>query len=290
MSIKNYTPDEKHSDLCRGCDFYNPEGMQESCSLFATGNTPVGRKEMEKYFIFVSRGFVQCSVSLDDGRQGILALYLHGDLLNSPCHILGQAVQMKGTGNASVVCVNKDTLNKILKRSGEALDTLESIYQMQSANHLMLRVINGPLTALEKVCAFLLFVVLRQGSSHKNLSQIDFEFDRETVGSLLGLSPETVSRCLTDLRQRNIVERPLRQRFVVRDILALCSLTPISDIYCSCEDDEKMSVASQKFDIRLQNLFQSLKSQVPENCPFDPGLNNDQHSDPVDGRFNNIAH
>ena len=71
----------------------------------------------------------------------------------------------------------------------------------------------GRMTAIERLAAFLLAIARRRGGGKR--SEIDLFMTRTDIADYLGLTTETVSRCMTRLRQEGIIRQANPARVVM---------------------------------------------------------------------------
>ena len=83
-----------------------------------------------------------------------------------------------------------------------------------ASEHLMLL---GRQTAVERVASFLLGIAERQGETE----QVTLPMSRQDIADYLGLTIETVSRTLTQLQERGIVEVSTSRKIALRQPAAL---------------------------------------------------------------------
>ena len=73
----------------------------------------------------------------------------------------------------------------------------------------------GRKSAIEKVASFLSVLMDRVGNESDGTLTFDLPMSRSDIADFLGLTIETVSRTLTALRKRGVIELPSAHKVVV---------------------------------------------------------------------------
>jgi CRP/FNR family nitrogen fixation transcriptional regulator len=172
------------------------------------------------YVYKVVSGVVRTSKLLSDGRRQIDAFHLAGD-------IFGIETGNEHRSGAEAV---GDTVVIAYRRCGlESLATTDSQFAQQliwammrslerAQVHILLL---GRKTALEKIAGFLLDLAERASGGD---GIVDLPMSRADIADHLGLTIETVSRCLMQLEKDAVIRLPARRRIVLSDKAALCRL------------------------------------------------------------------
>lgn len=177
--------------------------------IFVEGDRPA-------FFYKVVTGAVRTYKLLSDGRRQIDAFHLPGDIFGietSEEH----RFTAEALGDATIILYHHCNLGLLALNGGEfsrqiVTAMMRSLEQAQ--NHMLLL---GRKNALEKVATFLLFMAKRIS----NDDQVDLPMSRLDIADHLGLTIETVSRSLTQLERRGIIDLPAHRSIVLRDKKAL---------------------------------------------------------------------
>ncbi|GAB5486607.1 MAG: Crp/Fnr family transcriptional regulator FnrL [Parasphingorhabdus sp.] len=176
-------------------------------------------------------GVLKLTNSLDDGREQIVGLAFPADFIGRPFQD-----QVKHTVTALTdthICSfsrsgfeqfahdHPNLEHKVLERTLDELD--------QARDWMLLL---GRKTAAEKLATFLINMSERTsntGCATQFLPQDSFKlpFGRQQIADILGLTIETVSRQLTDLSRKAVVELPGKRDVVIKDrgtLMALANL------------------------------------------------------------------
>lgn len=165
-------------------------------------------------------GAVCCFRVLADGRRQVISFAYPGDVIGLE-HSDWYQYSCEATCPSEIRLIAKDNLfreanmnpdigRRMLERSGDQT--------MRMLDHFVLL---GRKSALEKVASFLLALTRRHADEDALTARITLPMTRADIADYLGITNETVSRCLTKLRLRGIIEIPMPQTILVRDIDAL---------------------------------------------------------------------
>lgn len=151
----------------------------------------------------VKSGVLRLTRLLEDGRRQVIAFGYPGDVVGFPsdgkhhtdCDVLVSARlqphrrSMLESGEGDAV-LHRELLQAALRE----------ISAMQ--DHFMML---GRKSAVEKVSSFLCVLAERVGEDHEGIRQVKLPMCRGDIADFLGLTTETVSRTLTQLRKSKII-------------------------------------------------------------------------------------
>ncbi|MCO5130484.1 MAG: helix-turn-helix domain-containing protein [Xanthobacteraceae bacterium] len=187
-------------------------GLVTTEFLYGKEEEIYGEDEPAEFVYQIVRGAVRTYKLLSDGRRQIGAFHLPGDVFGletTPNHRL--------TAEAIV-----DTTVRLVKRSSlehAAATDVEVAHRLWSMtagdlqraeNHMLLL---GRKTALERVAAFLLEMDHRLSVA----AMMALPMCRRDIGDYLGLTLETVSRALSELHERGILDFSGARQIVLRN-------------------------------------------------------------------------
>lgn len=171
-----------------------------------------GEDEPAEFVYQVVRGAVRSYKLLSDGRRQIGAFHLPGDVFG-----LEASSNHRLTAEAII-----DTTVRLVKRSSlehvAAIDVevTRRLWNMTAGdlqhaeNHMLLL---GRKTAMERVAAFLLEMDRRLSAA----AMMALPMCRRDIGDYLGLTLETVSRALSELHNRGILDFSGARQIVLRN-------------------------------------------------------------------------
>jgi len=87
----------------------------------------------------------------------------------------------------------------------------------------------GRKSALEKLASFLHVLLRRHERRGAAGDQLFLPMSRSDIGDHLGLTTESVSRCITQLRKMGVIRLPSAQKVAISDRAALVRLTGCGD-------------------------------------------------------------
>lgn len=175
------------------------------------------------HFVYrIVSGVVRLTRLLKDGRRQVIAFGFPGDVVGlpadgrhttecdaiSPCEVLAHRC-------ANLMQPERDPdLHCFLMQA--ALDDIRLLQE----HFLML----GRRLALEKTAAFLALLLDRIGEPLGAYTLVRLPMNRSDIADYLGLTPETVSRAVTELRARKVVALDDANTVIVLDAAALLEL------------------------------------------------------------------
>ncbi|MDJ0637749.1 MAG: helix-turn-helix domain-containing protein [Paracoccaceae bacterium] len=167
----------------------------------------------------IESGVVRLTRVLEDGRRQVIAFGYPGDIIGFPAN---------GLHHTDCDALTESRLIPIARR---ALDdsrvdpelhaalmeaALQEISAMQ--DHFMML---GRKSAAEKVASFLKVLLERIGDAGKTPPVVDLPMSRSDIADFLGLTTETVCRCVTALRKAGIIRLVGVNRVEILDPTAL---------------------------------------------------------------------
>jgi len=182
---------------------------------------PIFFEEDENNYVFnITDGVVQLSRLLPDGRRQITGFLFPGDFLGLSKE--GGYANTAEAVTATKLCRFPRTH---LLKMFEELPKLEAQLLNQRSNelveaqeHIMLL---GRKSASERVATLLLMFAKKASGSANPATELHLPVTREAMADYLGMRLETVSRVLSDLRKRGLIDLPSphRIRFLQWDSL-----------------------------------------------------------------------
>lgn len=165
----------------------------------ARGDEIISQGAEARYCFHVTEGCVRTVRLLEDGRRHVIEFLLPGDIL--AWEALGDTHEFAAEA-VTPVTLRRVPLALIEARADEDRAFAQRLrrYQAEQVKAARSRlVVLGRLTAAERIASFLLEMNSRLGGAISRA--IDLPMCRTDMADYLGLTIETVSRCLTDLRR-----------------------------------------------------------------------------------------
>jgi CRP/FNR family nitrogen fixation transcriptional regulator len=168
---------------------------------YKKGTEVFGESEPAEYVYQVKTGAVRSYKLLSDGRRQIGAFHLVGDIFgleNGTVHrFTAEAVV-----DTTVRLIKRESLQMAAERDAVVVNNLLSMISTSlehAENHMLLL---GRKTALEKVVAFLVEMDKRLSDA----GVIALPMTRLDIADYLGITLETVSRALSELRKAGVLD------------------------------------------------------------------------------------
>ena len=178
-----------------------------------------GEGEPAVFVYKVVSGAVRSFRILSDGRRQIDRFHLPGDIFGiedgEEHRFSAEAI-----ADSRIAFVKRTSLEAAVSRDNTAARLLWSLAcrDLERARDHMLLL--GRKSATERVATFL----LEMSASGRGAATIDLPMCRNDIADYLGLTIETVSRTLTQLERRGVIELPSSRHVELRDRAALDGL------------------------------------------------------------------
>jgi len=157
-----------------------------------------------------------------NGARQMTALFTPGayfGLANSGAHPYSADTICDST----LIRYRRDDLKNWMTARAERTEWLLQAVDRETAAVGLRSMIVGCRTPLERFATFLLMLMEKQPGTAVS-GEIQLHLTREEIGDYLGLCMETVSRCVSRLRDRKVIDVPVPHRLVVLDRQALQAL------------------------------------------------------------------
>jgi CRP/FNR family transcriptional regulator len=190
------------------------------------GSELIGDAEKIESYSNILSGVVKLTKTLGDGRQQIVGLQFAPDFLGRPFKV-ESAINAEAATELSLCSFPRAAIERMMKDSPHLEHRLltQTLRELDEARDWMVTL--GRKTALEKVASFLLLIArhIDPTADPKQKSvTFDLPLTRADIADFLGLTIETVSRNLTKLRTRRIIELPRVHSLIIVDIDCLEAL------------------------------------------------------------------
>ena len=192
-----------------------PKGNEGYSRSLSVGQHLFYETDPANFVYRVRSGVLRLTRIQKDGRRQIIAFGFPGDIIGLPCD--GRhTTECDAITPAEVVARRYDSEGRPGHESGlrsllmaSALDEI----RMLQEHFLML----GLRLASEKVAAFLSLLLSKIGEPIGEYHLIRLPMNRSDIADYLGLTPETVSRSMTQLRSDNVIALDDANTIIVRD-------------------------------------------------------------------------
>jgi len=161
----------------------------------------------------IESGMVRLYRILHDGRRQIISLRFAGDILGFEAAAERQCSAEAITPVRMRSLDENNTYRRVRDDPAIAPQLLSLLSQELESARDQIAVLNRR-SAIEKLAAFILELHRRQGEC----GSVEIPMSRNDIADFLGLTIETVSRNLTKLRTRRIIELPQVHSLIIVDI------------------------------------------------------------------------
>jgi CRP-like cAMP-binding protein len=167
----------------------------------------------------VKTGILRLTRVLANGRRQVISFALPGDVIGFPngknhhtdCDVLESCeVTIHPRAALDAGARDPETQQRLLKAALREISAMQDHFMMLARK-----------SALEKVASFLMVLADRIGTPHGNHISIDLAMKRADIADFLGLTIETVSRTITQLRASAIIALHSAQTVIILDPAAL---------------------------------------------------------------------
>lgn len=182
---------------------------------FARNMEIYGENERVEYLYRVLKGSVRTFKVLRDGRRQIAAFYLPGDVFGFEAGDR-HALSAEAIVDCQLLVLRRAAVAALAARDSSVAGQLwaMTVAELHRAQDQVMLVVKS---AQERVAGFLLEMSRRSHDS----GHITLPMSRQDIADYLGLTIETVSRALTQLKDAKAIALPTSRHIVLRDREAL---------------------------------------------------------------------
>lgn len=156
---------------------------------------------------FVKTGALKSVMMLADGREQITGFHLAGDSLGIDAIGAGshpsEGVALE---DAWVCAIPYQSLNQLSRRAEPVQGYVQRLLSLELVRDQSVMMMLGRMQAGERVASFLLNLAQRYKARGLSAREFTLPMMREDIGNYLGLTLETVSRCLSRFKKAGLIE------------------------------------------------------------------------------------
>ena len=167
----------------------------------------------------ILEGVVCCYRVLPDGRRRVLSFNYPGDIIGIG-HETRYGFSCEAIVETRLECISGGILEQPAGAHPRIVHKLLKAAAIELASMHDHFVMVGRKTATEKMSAFLLALARRQDTTAGDVT-IDLPMKRTDIADFLGITFETVSRQITELRKRGVIDLPRTNTVHVHSVLRL---------------------------------------------------------------------
>lgn len=168
-------------------------------------------------------GVAKLSKLMSDGRQQIVALQFAPDLVGRMFSGEG-SVSVEAATDVRLCSFPRSVIEELMSESPEMEHRLhlQKLKELDEARDWMLTL--GRKSAVEKVASFL-YLIASHGDPERQVADgpmtIDLPMKRSDIADFLGLTIETISRQMTNLRKRGLIDIRDRRTVIIDNLSRL---------------------------------------------------------------------
>lgn len=211
----------RHSGICRVLDVRQLSALARHTrsTRHEAGSELFGDETDITSYANVVSGVIKLMKVLEDGRQQVVGLKFANDFIGR-VHATSNALSAEATSEVELCQVPRAILEAMLdeNRLLERRLMLEALRELDEAREWMVTL--GRKSAAERVASFLYLIALHVNpdlAAGAAPVEYDLPLTRSDMADFLGLSIETVSRQLTELRRLAIIEIHNKRHVLIPD-------------------------------------------------------------------------
>ncbi len=182
--------------------------------------------QSQTHYSNILSGVVKLTKLMPDGRQQIVGLQFAPDFMGRPFSE-STDTDIDAATPVRLCSFPKRVLEDLIKESSDLEHRLhqQTLEELNEAREWLLTI--GRKTAIEKVASFLLLIATHSDPELETTEgpvSVDLPLKRSDIADYLGLTTETVSRQMTNLRKRGIIDINRRRTILIPDLEKLRSI------------------------------------------------------------------
>lgn len=212
----------RHGGVCGALEGRDIEKLNRISHrrTFSAGQIILAEGAHAEFFAAIIGGVVKLTKTLADGRQHIVGLLFPGDFLGRAFRAENKYYAEAAT-DVELCCFPRVGFEKLLAECPAVENCLFqlTLNELDACQEWMLLL--GRKSAEERVASFLLMIARRATPPANEVAQFQLPLARSDIADCLGLTIETVSRQITRLKSRNIIELVSNREILVPNMALL---------------------------------------------------------------------
>ena len=213
----------RHQAICARCE---PDELRELEQIkyyrsFHAGQPVIWSGDKMDFVASVVTGVATLAQTMADGRRQMVGLLLPSDFMGRPGRACA-SYDVTAATDLVMCCFRRKPFEDLLQSTPHvAMRLLEmTLDELDAAREWLLLL--GRKTALEKI-ASLLVIIARRDAAHATGGALVFDLPltREQMADYLGLTLETVSRKISELRTKGLITLQGTRRVTILDLARL---------------------------------------------------------------------
>jgi CRP/FNR family transcriptional regulator len=196
--------------------------------------------ELDSFYLIRS-GVLALHAIMRGKRRLLLGILYPGDVFQtSSAPPVGDVALMAATASDVLYLVSK-SFEQFALAKPEIARSLNRRLAQQQARLAMHILALGALSGEERVAGLLIELALRLGTPVPGGTAFDVPLSRTDMADYLALNPDTLSRCMSRLGAKGVLERAGRSRMVIRSWRALGRECPIAEPLRALHGTERLN-------------------------------------------------
>jgi CRP-like cAMP-binding protein len=205
---------------------------------------PPAFNEVDSFYLIRS-GVLAMHAIVRGKRRLLLGILYPGDVFQTSFAPPLRQIALMAATASDVLRLGSRSFEQLALAKPEMARTLHRRLAQQHARLAMHIFTLGALSGEERVSALLIELALRLGTPVPGGTTFDAPLSRTDMADYLALNPDTLSRHMSRLGAKGVLERAGRSRIVVRNWCALLHECPIAESLRALHGSEGLEVAQR---------------------------------------------
>lgn len=207
---------------------------QQPLETFGRGQTVFRDGDPATHVFKIVAGIVRVAKILGDGSRVITGFFYPGEIfgLAPDEHYLGDA---EAVGDVKLRRLNRKRFQQVVDNSEQLRPQFVNWLYREMASAHARTVLLARKNAEERICDLLLALAQRAGDDSGPATEFEIPISRVDMADYLGLTIETVSRTMTNLIKRGVIQAIARYRF------AICKPALLRSLADGGDEDENLN-------------------------------------------------
>ena len=191
----------------------------QSVARFASahaGDSPFEVTNQDQ-IVFISNGSAKLVANCSQGREQVVAFHFAGDLVSVPAGG-AHAYTLIALDNCELIVFASDDFLKLARREAGMIDQALERTMLALSRSREKAISLGRKSAQERLASFLITMAERIGKNEAKAYAMELPMSRRDIADSLGLTIETVSRQLSELRDAGLIETSGRSQVRLLDL------------------------------------------------------------------------
>lgn len=186
-----------------------------------SGDAPFTVNDQDQ-IVFIAKGSCKLVAEASHGREQVVAFHFAGDLVSVPARG-AHAYTLYALDDCELIFFRADEFFKLARYETGMIDKALERAMLALARSREKAISLGRKSAQERLASFFLNMAERIGSKHEEGWVMHLPMSRGDIADSLGLTIETVSRQLSELRDAGLLKTQGRSKVQLLDIQGLAS-------------------------------------------------------------------